>query len=116
MSIDVEDPVRKPPLVLGTGHGGVPARRAVLRWAWRLFRREWRQQSLLLALLLVAVAATTAGLGIAANTSTSDASIFGNADHLVMLSSTGTQLETDIAQLRATFGTVEVIQHQTIPV
>ena len=28
--------------------GGVPARRAVIRWAWRLFRREWRQQLLVL--------------------------------------------------------------------
>ena len=49
------------PLVVGGGHGGMPARRAVLRWAWRLFRREWRQQSIVLALLLVAVAATTVG-------------------------------------------------------
>ena len=37
--------------------GGVPARRAVVRWAWRLFRREWRQQFLILALITVAVAA-----------------------------------------------------------
>ena len=28
------------------GNGGVAARRAVVRWAWRLFRREWRQQLL----------------------------------------------------------------------
>ena len=26
--------------------GGVPARRAMLRWSWRLFKREWRQQLL----------------------------------------------------------------------
>ena len=37
-------------------NGGVAARRAVVRWAWRLFRREWRQQFLVLALLAVAVA------------------------------------------------------------
>ena len=30
--------------------GGVPARRAVIRWAIRLLRREWRQQLLILAL------------------------------------------------------------------
>ena len=35
--------------------GGAPARRAVMRWAWRLFRREWRQQLLVLALIIVAV-------------------------------------------------------------
>jgi hypothetical protein len=35
------------------------ARRAMLRWGWRLFRAEWRQQILVLALLTVAVAAAT---------------------------------------------------------
>jgi hypoxanthine phosphoribosyltransferase len=35
----------------GTGNGGIPARRAVFRWGWRLFRREWRQQLLVLGLL-----------------------------------------------------------------
>ena len=45
--------------------GGVPARRAVVRWAWRLFRREWRQQILVLTLLTVAVAAAV-GLAAAA--------------------------------------------------
>ena len=37
-----------------TGDGGAPARRAMARWAWRLFKREWRQQALVLALLIVA--------------------------------------------------------------
>src|SRR5271155_4721114 len=36
-------------------NGGVPARRAVVRWAWRLLRHEWRQQLLILALITVAV-------------------------------------------------------------
>jgi putative ABC transport system permease protein len=111
MSVAVEDP----PLVLGTGHGGMPARRAVVRWAWRLFRREWRQQSIVLALLLVAIAATTVGLGIGANASP-QASVFGTADHLVTLASTGAQTEADIAELRGSFGTVDVIEHQKIPV
>ena len=35
----------------GPAQGGVPARRAVIRWAWRMFRREWRQQILVVALL-----------------------------------------------------------------
>ncbi|MFC8618593.1 FtsX-like permease family protein [Micromonospora purpureochromogenes] len=112
MSVAIEDP----PLVLGTGHGGMPARRAVGRWAWRLFRREWRQQSIVLALLLVAVAATTVGLGIGAN-APSEASVFGTADHLVTLTSTGTQVEADLAKLGNSFGTVEVIEHEKkIPV
>jgi putative ABC transport system permease protein len=111
MSVAVEDS----PLVLGAGHGGMPARRAVVRWAWRLFRREWRQQSIVLALLLVAVAATTVGLGIGAN-APSEASVFGTADHLVTLGSTGTQIQVDLATLRNSFGTVDVIGHgKTIP-
>ena len=32
--------------------GGVHARRVVVRWAWRLFRREWRQQFLIFALII----------------------------------------------------------------
>ncbi|MEV4510366.1 FtsX-like permease family protein [Dactylosporangium sp. NPDC049525] len=113
MSVAVEDR----PLVLGKGHGGMPARRAVVRWAWRLFRREWRQQSLVLALLLVAIAATTVGLGAAANTAGGQASTFGTANYLAMLgSSTGAKVDADIATLRASFGTIDVIRHQKIPV
>jgi hypothetical protein len=43
----------------------VAARRAVVRWAWRLFRREWRQQILVLTLLTVVVAAAV-GMATAA--------------------------------------------------
>jgi putative ABC transport system permease protein len=112
MSLVVEDP----PLVLGTGHGGMPARRAVTRWAWRLVRREWRQQSIIMALLLVAVAATTIGLGIASN-APSETSMFGTADHIVTLSSTGMQLDADVATLRGSFGAIDVIEHaKAIPV
>jgi putative ABC transport system permease protein len=107
MSVAVEDP----PLVLGSGHGGMPARSAVVRWAWRLFRREWRQQSIVLALLLVAVAATTVGLDIGAN-APSEASVFGTANHLATLASTGAQLDADLAKLRSSFGTVDVIEHE----
>ena len=39
------------PAQAGARNGGAPARRAVIRWAWRLFRREWRQQLLVLALM-----------------------------------------------------------------
>jgi hypothetical protein len=44
----------------GSRNGGMAARRAVVRWAWRLFRREWRQQAGVLTLLTVAVTATVA--------------------------------------------------------
>src|SRR5262249_59576274 len=52
----------------GIGNGGVPARRAVTRWAWRLFRREWRQQLLVLAPITRAVAAPSIGGAVATNT------------------------------------------------
>ena len=47
--------------------GGIPARRAVVRWTWRLFRREWRQQTLLLVLLTLTVAAAVFGATAAYN-------------------------------------------------
>ena len=88
MSVAVQDP----PLVLGPGHGGMAARRAVVRWAWRLFRREWRQQSLVLALLVLAVAATTVGLGVPPTPRTRRRPSFGTANHLVTPTSAGAQL------------------------
>ncbi|GGM44472.1 FtsX-like permease family protein [Dactylosporangium sucinum] len=112
MSVAVQDP----PLELGTGHGGMPARRAVIRWAWRMFRREWRQQVIVPALLLLAMVGTTVGLGIGVN-APSDAAVFGTANHLATLASTGTQLDADLAELRGSFGTVDVIAHgKKIPV
>ena len=38
----------------GPSGGRLAARRPLVRWAWRLFRREWRQQILVIALLTVA--------------------------------------------------------------
>jgi len=35
------------------------------RWAWRLFRREWRRQALVLALLIVAIGLLVVGGAIA---------------------------------------------------
>src|SRR6266481_2101520 len=52
---------------LDGGAGGFVARRAVIRWGWRLFRREWRQQLLVLGLLTVAVAASVWGASVVTN-------------------------------------------------
>ena len=49
--------LREPPDLDSGPGGGIVARRAVFRWGWRLFRREWRQQLLVFGLLTVAVAA-----------------------------------------------------------
>jgi len=50
--------LREQPATQRTWNGGIPARRALIRWGMRLLRREWRQQLLILALITVAVAAT----------------------------------------------------------
>ena len=54
--------VAHPSALAGSRNGGVAARRAVTRWARRMFRREWRQQLLVVTLLTVAVAAAIAAL------------------------------------------------------
>jgi putative ABC transport system permease protein len=97
------------------GNGGVPARRAVFRWAWRLFRREWRQQALVLSLLIVAVAATTVGLAVVPNVVSSRAEAeFGTADHIVSVAGSPQTVSADVAAARAYFGTIDVIAHQKI--
>src|SRR5438132_579560 len=59
MSVAVAD---RPSQVAERAGSGGPARRAVVRWGWRLFRREWRRHVLILAMLTVAVAATIVGM------------------------------------------------------
>ena len=80
-----------------------PARRAVFRWGWRLFRREWRQQLLVLGLLTVAVAATIWGASVVTNTQLPNPgyATFGTAAALVTLSGTDPHLAADIAAIEA---------------
>jgi putative ABC transport system permease protein len=108
-----------PPPVFATppAPGGRRAgRRAISRWAWRLLRREWRQQLLILALLAVAVAATTVGLGLVVNVQSSEEAVAGTANTRIDIASPGQQVSADIAAARQAFGTVEAIEHANIPV
>ena len=100
------------PAAAEAGSGGVPARRAVARWAWRLFRREWRQQILVLQLLTLAVIATVLGAGVVTNTPPPPAAGFGTADHLVQVQGSG--IAAEVARLRQHFGTVDVIEEQPL--
>jgi putative ABC transport system permease protein len=102
------------PVELGAGDGGAPARRAMVRWAWRLFRREWRQQLLVLALIAVAVAATILGAAIATSTRQPSDAGFGTANHLVTIPGSDPHLVADIAAIKQRFGAVDVIENQTI--
>jgi len=92
------------PTAAGTANGGVPARRAVIRWAWRLFRREWRQQLLVLALIVVAVGATVLAAAVAVNTPPAANAGFGTAHDLATFTSPGAKLAADIAGLQDKYG------------
>jgi putative ABC transport system permease protein len=99
------------------GNGGVAARRAVIRWAWRLFRREWRQQILVVSLLAIAVGATILGTAIAYNApSTATVATFGTADEVLTLPGTDRYLASNIAAARQHFGPIDVIENQAIAV
>ncbi len=98
------------------GNGGVPARRAVIRWAWRLLRREWRQQLLVLGLVTVAVAATIVGAAVATTTPPPANAGFGTAQDQANFQAPDPHLASQIAALQHRFGRVDVIENQTIAI
>src|SRR5580658_1485405 len=96
--------------------GGVPARRAVVRWAWRLFRREWRQQLLVLALITVAVAATIIGAAVATNNPPPAKAGYGTANAQAVFQAPDPHLASQLAALRQQYGRIDVIENQTFAV
>jgi putative ABC transport system permease protein len=98
------------------GNGGVPARRAVIRWAWRLLRREWRQQLLVLGLVTVAVAATIVGAAVATDTPPAANAGFGTAQDQANFQSPDPHLASQIAALRHRVGRVDIIENQTVAI
>ena len=98
----------------------------MVRWAWRLFRREWRQQLLILLLIVVAVAAVVVGAAVAVNTPPPPNAGFGTAHDLATfnLSSPASKapsvtlphVEAQIATLEHRFGRVQVIENETFNV
>ena len=99
-----------------TSGGGVPARQAMIRWAWRLFRREWRQQVLILALVVMAVAATVVGAAVAVNTPPPANAGYGSANHMGTFAGNDPHLTSEINTLEQRFGQVDVIENQTLSV
>jgi putative ABC transport system permease protein len=103
----------------GPAHGGVAARRAVVRWAGRMFRREWRQQVLVVTLLAVAVAAAIGSITIASNSgATADnAAEFGSANQILEFDgSDPRKLQAGLDVARKSFGTIDVIGHRSVAV
>ena len=107
--------LREPP-DLGGSAGGIVARRAVVRWGWRLFRREWRQQLLMLGLLTVAVAATIWGASAVVNVQLSNPNYptFGTAAAQVTLPGSDPHLAADIAAVAGRWGPADLIENQNV--
>ena len=105
-----------PEALAGPADGGVAARRAVTRWAWRLLRREWRQQVLVLALLALAVAAAAFTVPAAYNLASLPGPQFGSANHLLQFAGSEQAIQADIAAARRAFGTIGVISRRFVPI
>jgi putative ABC transport system permease protein len=105
------------PAVRRPSSGGLAARRPLMRWAWRLFRREWRQQIVVLALLAVAVAAAIASVTIAYNSGPTDDAEFGSARQLLRFDGADPRrLQAGLAVAEKRFGTIDVIGHRSVVV
>jgi len=82
-----------------------------------MFRREWRQQLLVVTLLTVAVAAAIGSITVAHNADPSANSEFGTANEVLTFDgSDPKKLETGLGIARKSFGTIEVIGHRSVAV
>ena len=109
--------VAHPSALGGPKDGGVAARRAVVRWARRMFRREWRQQLLVVTLLSVAVAAAIGSITIAYNTTPADDAEVGSASRLLKFDGTDPRdLAVALAIARKHFGTIDAIPHRSVAI
>lgn len=104
------------PHVEGASDGGAAARRAVMRWAWRMFRREWRQQLLVLALVIVAVGALLLAAAVATNNPTPANVGFGTAKDVMTFEGPVPHLASKVAALEHRFGRVQVIENQSLTI
>jgi putative ABC transport system permease protein len=97
--------------------GGLAARRAIVRWAGRMFRREWRQQLLVVTLLTVAVTAAIGSITIAYNSVPADNSDFGSANQVLSLNpSDPRKFQAALDSAKQAFGTFDVIGNHSVSV
>jgi putative ABC transport system permease protein len=105
------------PALGGSRNGGVAARRAVVRWAGRMFRREWRQQLLVLTLLSVAVTAAIGSITLAYNSVPADNSDFGSASQVISLDASDPhKLQAALESAKKSFRALDVIGHRSVSV
>src|ERR1700728_836419 len=95
---------------------GVPARRAVIRSALRLLRREWRQQFLILALITVSVGATVLASTVATDTPAPIAGVLGTAQDAASVSDTPAAINAAIKKVEGLYGKADVIENESAPV
>src|SRR5215510_7469224 len=101
----------------GPRNGGVAARRAVVRWARRMFRREWRQQLLVLTLLTLAVTTAIGSITIAHNSLPANNGDFGSANSILTFDASDPQrLQAGLDSAKRSFGTIDVIGHRSVHV
>jgi putative ABC transport system permease protein len=105
-----------PPDLDAVAGGGIVARRAVFRWGWRLFRREWRQQLLVLGLLTLAVAATAWGAGVVTNSQLGNPNwaTYGTAPARAKLPGSDPSLAADIATIQRRWAPADVIENERV--
>ena len=95
------------------------ARRAVLRWAYRLVRRDWRQYTVIVVLLTIAVAASTLLATTAYNIApAADDAEFGDARQVLYLDGDidAGEIRDWIAAGMEAFGTIDPVGHRTVAV
>ena len=80
-----------------------------------MFRREWRQQTLVLTLIVVALAATVVGAAVATSTPPPAGAGFGTAQDMATFPG-GPQLASQIAAVEQRFSRVDVIENQTVAI
>ena len=109
-TVVADQPTRRAP------NGGVPARRAVIRWALRLLRREWQQQLLILALITVAVGATVVASTVATDTPAPIAGVLGSAQDAASVSGPPATINAGIHAVQSHYGQADVIENESVPV
>src|SRR5690242_9057475 len=93
------------------------ASRAVAHWAWRMFRRDWHGQVLVLVLLTVAVAVSSYGAAFGHQLAPSDQAAFGSATARVSFTTSDHSVAArEVALARTTLGTVDEITNQSLPI
>ncbi|MFA1546826.1 FtsX-like permease family protein [Actinomadura chokoriensis] len=96
------------------GRPGLPARRALVRWSWRLLRREWHSQAVVTVLLVVTMIAAVCGAATIDNLPPPADPRLGTADTVMTLNGKDPQaVASDLAKIRASPKKAEVIGHSS---